>query len=44
MYVGYVIIFKPEVLILDPMKQQLQSLFFDMDTSICSAHNLKGSV
>lgn len=38
------IIFKPEVLMLDLVKQQLQSLFFHMDTSIRSASNLKGSV
>ena len=35
--------FKPEGLMLDPVKQQLQPLFFHIDITICSAGNLKGS-
>lgn len=44
MHTGYVFIFKPEVLMPDPVKQQFQSLSLHMDTCICSANNLKGSV
>lgn len=44
MCVGCVIVIKPEVPTLEPVKQQLQSLFFHKDTSICSESNLKSSV